>query len=56
MIIIKSQNNLLAPNNQLIKKTILQITIMAKDRFLQMLVLTSLQKALEELEMKVNMV
>jgi hypothetical protein len=33
MTIIKSQNNLLVPNNQLIKRTIRQIMTMASNRF-----------------------
>lgn len=55
MTIIKSQNNLLAPNNQLIKRTIRQIMTMASNRFQLLLVLISLQRALEEPVMKANM-
>jgi hypothetical protein len=55
MKVIKSQNNSLARNNQLTRRTIPQIMIMARDRFQLLSVHINLLRALEELEMKASM-
>ena len=56
MKVIKNQNNSLARNNQLTRRTIPQIMIMARDRFQLLSVLINLLRALEEPEMKASMV